>query len=290
MHIAFEQIPITDDKLPIKTLVIDSKERNLHSLPHIHEMVEVVYMMAGEMEFIVEETKILVKTGDIIIINSLCVHWSNAIGRQYTQMCLLQFNYNLLFGLGVNADMHLGSFIHGSSFKYILYSINKKEIYADFARQMLDIADEFKNKRVVYNIAITSGIYRLLVIIFREGFLSMPENSDFLKVVSEALKHVKMHFNDNVTLQDIAKKINISIHHFCRLFKKATGHTFIDYLNYYRVSIAKTKLLQADIIISEVFADVGFNNHSYFNRVFKKYTGFSPTKYRQKFAQKIKNE
>ncbi|MCL2378120.1 MAG: AraC family transcriptional regulator [Defluviitaleaceae bacterium] len=284
MKIVFEQIPITDDNAPIKTLVTDSKERNLHSLPHIHDMVEVIYMMDGEMEFIVEDAKIIVKAGDIIIINSLCVHWSNAIGRQYTRICLLQFNYNLLFGFGVKADRHLGSFIYGPSFKYILYSVHEKEAYAEFARQMLDIADEFKYKRIVYNVAITSGIYRLLVIIFREGFLSMPENNDFLRVVSEALNYVKMHFNDNVTLEDIAKKLNISIHHFCRLFKKATGHTFIDYLNYYRVSIAKAKLLQADIIISEVFADVGFNNHSYFNRVFKKYTGFSPTKYRQKFA------
>ncbi len=284
MYTEVEQIHISDVHLPIKTLVTDTSERRLHSEPHLHDMVEMIYMMAGEMEFVIEDEKHILKTGEIIIINSLVVHWSNKINNNYTQICLLQFDLNLLHSGGLNADKYLVSFIHEQSFKYIVYNTNEKAIHAEFARQLLMIADEFKYKRIVYDMAIIAGIYRLLVIIYREGSLAKPEAVDMLRSVSKALSYIKMHYGSIIRLEEISSMLNISHHHFCRLFKKATGRTFIEYLNYFRISVAKKKLLQTDLTVSEILISVGFTSISYFNRIFKKQTGFSPTEYRKKYS------
>jgi AraC-like DNA-binding protein len=72
----------------------------------------------------------------------------------------------------------------------------------------------------------------------------------------------------------------VSTFYFCKMFKKATGLTFTEYLGRVRVEKAKTLLLNPHLRISEIAYDVGFQSLTHFNRVFREITGEAPTAFR----------
>jgi AraC-like DNA-binding protein len=75
--------------------------------------------------------------------------------------------------------------------------------------------------------------------------------------------------------------MHVSTFYFCKMFKKATGLTFTDYLSRVRVEKAKALLLNPHLRISEIAYDVGFQSLTHFNRMFRKIVGLSPTVYRE---------
>ena len=73
----------------------------------------------------------------------------------------------------------------------------------------------------------------------------------------------------------------MSYHHFCRIFKKVTGKTFIQYLNFVRLREAEKLLIMSDKSVSEIAVSVGFQNTSYFSHIFKKEKSVCPMTYRK---------
>ncbi|MCR5655238.1 MAG: AraC family transcriptional regulator [Lachnospiraceae bacterium] len=100
----------------------------------------------------------------------------------------------------------------------------------------------------------------------------------------EAIRFIEQHFADSITLDDIAESIHVSKSECCRCIKRCMGMTPFEYLLRYRIMIAASKLQRADekISISELAASVGFNSSSYFNKLFRKYIGDTPTVFRNK--------
>jgi AraC-like DNA-binding protein len=99
-------------------------------------------------------------------------------------------------------------------------------------------------------------------------------------VAQQMLDHIHHHFNEDVSLSQIAEQFNLSLSYISLLFKKHTGENFKEYLNQYRVNKAK-ELLKEDpsISINEVAGMVGCNSVNTFIRIFKKYEGVSPGQY-----------
>ena len=99
-----------------------------------------------------------------------------------------------------------------------------------------------------------------------------------LKVI---LKYVENHFQERITIQDVASYCDYSQSHFMKYFKHAMGVSFIEYLNDYRLTMAAKLLLASDSTILSVSQEVGFENLSYFNRSFKRKYGQTPSAYRK---------
>jgi len=91
---------------------------------------------------------------------------------------------------------------------------------------------------------------------------------------------VEMNFQKPIDTVQIANKVNLSLPAFCRYFKKTTKLTYTDFVNQYRVQYAK-KLLIQDKNVTEACFECGFESLSYFNRIFKKFAGESPSEFRK---------
>jgi len=100
-------------------------------------------------------------------------------------------------------------------------------------------------------------------------------------MITKAKSYMGEHQAESISLEQIAKTLNVSTFYFCKMFKKATGLTFTDYLARTRVERAKNLLLNPNVRVSEVAYDCGFISLTHFNRVFKKVVGKSPTVYRR---------
>ena len=103
--------------------------------------------------------------------------------------------------------------------------------------------------------------------------------------ITRAKKFIEEHQAEEISLGDVAKAVNTSTFYFCKMFKKATGLNFTDYLSRVRVEKAKNLLLNPNMRISEVAFAAGFQSLSHFNRVFRRIAGESPTNYRDKLPK-----
>jgi AraC-like DNA-binding protein/ligand-binding sensor protein len=116
-------------------------------------------------------------------------------------------------------------------------------------------------------------------ILLQEGEAEPP-------MVRRARAYIVGHQADPIDLDDVAKAMHVSTFYFCKMFKKATGLTFTEYLGRVRIERAKTQLLNPNRRVSEIAYDVGFHSLTHFNRVFRQVTGQSPSKFRVSKAAK----
>ena len=94
-------------------------------------------------------------------------------------------------------------------------------------------------------------------------------------------KYIHAHYNQTPDVNKVAASVHLSTAAFCRYFKKQTNMTFTDFVNQYRITQAKTLLLQYKPV-SEVCYEVGFDSLSYFNKLFKKIAGENPSVFKKK--------
>lgn len=109
---------------------------------------------------------------------------------------------------------------------------------------------------------------------------------DFIQVdhsntIYRVMEYIKSNYSRKITLEQIASCACLSSSHISALFRKQTGSTISAYINHVRIEKSKLLLRQPDIAIADVAAMCGFEDQSYFTRVFKSQTGISPKRYRQ---------
>jgi AraC-like DNA-binding protein len=102
--------------------------------------------------------------------------------------------------------------------------------------------------------------------------------------MASVYEYINGNFNQNPDVNEIAAQVHLSTAAFCRYFKKQTQMTFTDFVNQYRISQAKTLLLQ-DKNISETSFAVGFESISHFNKVFKKDIGENPSAFKKRYLK-----
>jgi AraC-like DNA-binding protein/ligand-binding sensor protein len=99
-------------------------------------------------------------------------------------------------------------------------------------------------------------------------------------LVQKAREYIDKHKTDELSLADVAKAAGASVFHFCKVFHKATGLKFTDYVARRRLEDARTRLLNPNLRVSEIAYDVGFQSLTQFNRTFKRVFGQSPSEFR----------
>lgn len=98
--------------------------------------------------------------------------------------------------------------------------------------------------------------------------------------VRHAKAYIMQHLAEPMSLETVAREVSVSPFHFCKVFKRATGMTFTDFVNRARVEKAKRMLMRPEARITEVAYDVGFQSLSHFNRSFRRIASESPTEFR----------
>ena len=119
----------------------------------------------------------------------------------------------------------------------------------------------------------------------------VPENIDSGKTydvssgestIALAKKYIESNYDKEICLDDVSRHVDLSTAYFSRLFKQQTGENFIDYLIKIRMEMGKTLLHETTLKTYQVGEKVGYNNTKYFCKLFKNYTGYTPTEYRTK--------
>ncbi len=113
-----------------------------------------------------------------------------------------------------------------------------------------------------------------------EQMLKYKEDGES-QIIREAKAYIETHVYKDISLDLVAKQINISPYYFSKIFKEETGKNFIDYITDIRIEKAKQLLKDKALSIKEICIGVGYKDPNYFSRLFKKSVGFTPTEYRE---------
>lgn len=94
-------------------------------------------------------------------------------------------------------------------------------------------------------------------------------------------RYIEQHYNEDIRREDMEKLVHLNRDHLNRAFRKLTSYALIEYIQFYRMTMAKRMLMSDILSISEISMAVGYDSPAYFSKLFKKWTGVSPGDYRK---------
>lgn len=117
---------------------------------------------------------------------------------------------------------------------------------------------------------------------FTNAVFVLP-NTRHSDIIKKVLGYIHRHCDQKISLNDISTYVNFSVSYLSRIFKEETGENISYYINKTRVERAKALLMSREIPLVDVAVLSGFEDQSYFNKVFKKFCGMTPGKFREKY-------
>lgn len=232
---------------------------------HWHENIEVLYFIEGEGIVYSGTAEFPARVGDIVVINPNVLHGIESITEQCRYYCLI-VDRSLYeeFGIPVSNMMF-------------------KEIVRDSAAQGYydKIIREWTDRGTFYKPAVKLAALQLLLHLSRYHVDSTNGTGRIqnkqLTMVKDAISYIRLHFREELTIDDICEAIGFSKYYFCRVFKEVTRRTPVDYVNFIRCNYAKNLILSGRYNVSESAEMSGFKNLSYFSKTYKKYMGTLPS-------------
>lgn len=119
--------------------------------------------------------------------------------------------------------------------------------------------------------------------VFVETVRSFRKESLYSKPILFCLNYIDSHFNEKITLECVAKEVNLTPCYLATLFKKETGKSFGNYLMDIRIKTAISLLTKTDYSYSQIAYSLAFCSQSHFTKTFHGHTGYTPKQYRMKF-------
>lgn len=248
---------------------------------HYHNEFEVLLIEDGQIDFIVNHTKFTAKKNDIVLINPFDPHYSDCQKKlpRVAYRCI-DFDVSLLSGL--SDDFLIGGIISGRlRFKPLLSGKEHAEAAEIFDRlyRTVTVKNEF------WTYGVKADVLNLFYYLLSGGLTEQTEpTASTLKITAFAktvFRYIDENYMDKITSETAAEELSYNKSYFCRLFKKSFGDNFSNYLNFYRVSRARTLISEGETNMTKLAGAVGFDELSYFSSTFKKHFGVPPTAFRK---------
>lgn len=250
---------------------------------HFHNEIEILYVRSGIFTAYNDSVSVSAKAGEIIFINSRVVHATRS-EIDGTSTGLTQFDVSEIFRNHMqNVSKYFQYFL--SSSETPMYCFKKGDKKTDELNQYInEILSEISEKKTAYEMYVKSSICKILGLLYRYGIIQNEGaffNSETVERILPALNYIDNNYQKEIKLDDLSKITNFNPNYFCRIFKKATNSSFTEYLNFVRVYKAEKLIVEGKNTISEIASLVGFSSLSYFNRIFKRYKGCTPSVYKK---------
>lgn len=253
---------------------------------HYHaDFSELVIILNGTANHIVNSEKYFIKKGDVFVINRNTSHGYEdtcefkICNIMYKPKYLHQVSNDLKKSSGYQALFVIEPFLareynFKSRLQLTLSDYEKaKEI-------IFDMVNEYENKYQGYQTMLYSHFMELVVFLSRKYDFTSSGLKDNVINIAKAVSYMENHFKEHINLRDLADKVQLSVRHFNRIFKENYKTTPINYILRLRIEYACLLLRKSKLKISDIAYESGFDDSNYFTRQFKKITGFSPKEYR----------
>ncbi len=251
--------------------------------PHWHNDIELIVIKKGQGLVTIDTQPFTVLEGHVVVVLPGQIHSISTYNNHCMEYENIIFHTSLLYTSTTDqvSKQYFQSFFEGSQTitTHITSSLpNYKELY--YCISQIDTI--CSTRPPYYELIIKSQLYAFFFQLFSytTGDTSLLPNDSLLKVKS-FISYVENYYTEPITTSTAAHHLGISASHFMKLFRELMHITFTEYVNQYRMEIAGALLRTTTDSILSISVQVGYNNLSYFNRIFKEHFGVSPRTYRQ---------
>lgn len=262
---------------PIAVYHVDDKHPRYQMVYHWHFECELIRIISGSFPLTINSQIYHLHAGDIVFIQDGMLHGGMPENCVYES---LVFNMKLLL-----KDNHICKKQIEAIMNHELLIYQRLPGEDAFLRQITDtLFQAMYTKYAGYEFMVQGSLYLLIGFILEHKLYALrtrekEQLSHRLKQLKQVLGYIEEHYAEEITLETLASIAGMNPKYFCRFFRQITQRTPINYLNYYRIECAREQLLTTDTTITEVALNCGFNDISYFIKIFKKYMGITPKQY-----------
>ncbi|MED3912006.1 helix-turn-helix domain-containing protein [Peribacillus simplex] len=262
--------PVIEDSYQI------SLQNIRHHSQHIHLGIEILFVIRGEVEVLVNQDSWRLAENDLLLINANDVH--TVKGHEDNVVLLLQIPLGSIEQL--YQDIHVCYFdCHSSKEDNGLY------LLFDQIRQLLaEILIAHYQEQDGSELEINSLIYKLVTLLIRNFKTTHLGQNRFIEMKDERIRDIltfiEKNYRKQMSFEEIAKRQYLSLYYLSRYFKQAVGVSFSQYVKQIRLKSAVHELLYTDHNIMKVSLNNGFPNVKAFNKAFKEMYNQTPAEYR----------
>lgn len=250
---------------------------------HSHIRFEITLIAEGSGIYTAGNKQYAIEPGEIFVFASNEQHCITEVGKDGLKIINLHFEPRCLWGRSfdslsaVNTDF---CFRHSPNFENRIPPDRARQIKGFFSA----ITAEFTERKPEYALQIKSLLNMIIIALLRDlGYrdITIPATKDKNRLIRKAVEYIDTHFEENLTLDRLARLSGLTPNYFSALFRNVSGVCLWEYINSRRIEAAM-QLLKSEKSrnVLDIAAQCGFNNTSNFNKTFKKVTGITPKEYR----------
>lgn len=251
---------------------------------HLHDGIEMVFIVAGQGEQIANGKPIKAKRGSLLIMDSVCSHeikmWETM--KYYSIMFRGSF-----FCKDINKNASLGEVlykVYGYNFSgdFISIDFTEEEMIQKISELFFEILVKSVKKEKRFEKMVRSRIDIIVNTVLRRLDSAVKEEDNLF--FSDVMDYIQGNHSNTLTLKDVAKHFNYDSDYFSKKLKNYCGMSFKQLVIKKKLSDVIYNLLETDEPIETIIQKCGFTNKTYFYSVFEKYYGIKP-----KFIREYRN-
>ncbi len=244
---------------------------------HAHAFWEIYYLLEGECVYFINGRSYALRRGAFVFVGANVLHRTLA---ERHERILIELDPAALSGFG----MRLGCMEQNDSMAVQLPEQQQRQVEAFLsciAESLLQESPGYADRVRLYLLSLLSYVEE-----HARGAPSVSRDISPRHRLAEAvIRFLDAHYEQDVTLEDVAQAMYVSKYHLSRAFKEVTGCTLVAYLTTVRLRQARSLLASSSLRVAEVASRSGFNSLSHFNRVFLRDTGMTPLQYRKALSR-----
>ena len=250
---------------------------------HWHDECEIHYILEGKRCFFIDDQTHRATEGCLSIVDAQQMHRiTNADKETYHERILLLVEKEKFLAVSSFFGIDLNDFFQTNV--GVVEIPEKDRMHIE--RLMTDMAFEINGKESNYQNIVQLRLVELFTYLIRlreNGMRGQGEAAGFDggHTVFKVVDYIKNNCAQARSLEEVAKRFYIEKSYLSRIFKKSTGYTVNEFINIQKIKNAQKLLEDTAISIAEIAVLVGYENITYFTKVFKRYLGFTPLKYRK---------
>jgi AraC-like DNA-binding protein len=268
-----------------KLIQVRPHTRFVHFPKHTHNYIEVIYMCEGKTHHIINGIDVMLEAGELLFLNQKAVQEIYPASEHDIAINFIILPEFFDYALSMMQDEKnlLRDFIidclrgENASSGYIHFKVSDIIPIQNLVENMIwTIWNRQPNKRSINQI--TMGLLFLQLMNYTDLMETNTEN-DRQKLVIDVLKYVEEHYREG-ELSQLANLLHCDMYWLSKEIKKLTGYNYTDLVQRKRLNQAAYLLKNTSLSVMDIAMSVGYENMSYFHRIFQKEYGMTPRHYR----------
>lgn len=244
---------------------------------------QIYYILDGERFFYYGNQSYRMGKGTLTFIDKKLIPFTNVIGGNYHERILIELEETWLLSASNAMELNLLEFFQ--NYHGVLQMDEKLQSVIE--RKLQRMESVLKSKKAYSASEVKNQLLSIFLLILngagtRPDEYHMPKRKMMRYVkVAEMIQYIMVHYSEIYGLEDLAAIFYLDKSYLSRIFKEVTNFTVNEFINCQRIDHARVLLLDETLSMEDISKMLGYERLSYFDRVFKKYTGISPLQYRK---------